>query len=274
MSKYSWYVENLSKPVIRFPRVASPGRLIRNMSSGLHQFERLTVTEYFDALGVLELFSPEDPTSLNSMRYASINPWGYIGYQVGEAILIETGYYRARLCSVDVEGQAHTIPSFHCGSLNEGTWVNGKAEHLFYRQESGEWVLGTDVNCWKGTFTGKDGIASLDHLRVPFLQDHMMVEILRFNYTKLSELLAAAGRDIESCLNEKWWYYENSRRIRVNCTVSGLLACCHLNGVAATVELFTNHTNHCDHLGTSALRYMHTFGGHRVDNLRLTCPQS
>lgn len=262
LEKYDWYMQNLDRRVVKFPRVSAPGRLIRNSSTGLHEFEDVTVSEYFEALGVLPHFEPGNPESLRFMQYRSVNPWGYIGYQVGEALLIELGYYVAKHRSALVDGQVRDLPSFYCGSVAESQWAGGKSEHVFYRPESNGWVVGTDVNQWQGTFTGKGDIFELEDLFDAEKQNRMMLEILRFNYRKLDGLLRAAGRELGDCLRMEWAYSDDSGDIRVRCSVSGLLACCHLNGVAATAELLTSSVVHHDQLGTPSLKYMHMFGGY------------
>lgn len=268
-AKYQWYLQNLDNRVIRFPRVRSPGRLIRNYSTGLHEFEEITVAEYFEALGVMHLFDADAPDSLRSMQYRSVNPWGFIGYQVGEALLIEAGYYTASRRSAVVDGRVLEMPSFYCGSVPETTWAGGKSEHAFYRPESDDWVLGTDVNKWEGRFTGKGGIFDLEDLYDPAKQDRMMAEILGFNYNKLERLVRSVGRTIDDCLSLEWSYDEEGGRDLVQCTVSGILACCHLNGVVATMGLLTGSIVHRDQLGTPSLKYMRMFGGYPVrDHLR------
>lgn len=262
--RYDWYVQNMDRKVLKFPRVDGPGRLKRNPLTGLHEYDDFTVSEYFYALGVLDYFDPGNPDSLRRMQYRSINPWGYIGYQVGEALLIEVGYYTPKNSSIIVEGEVRNLPSFYCGSVPETEWANGKSEHAFYRPESDGWVIGTDVNQWQGTLTGKGDIFRLDDLFDPRKQDRMMVDILRFNYRKLEALLHAGGKSINECLSMEWNVNDEGGNERVRCTVSGLLACCHLNGVTATVELLSSSVVHRDQLGTPSLRYMRMFGGYPV----------
>lgn len=266
---YDWYMDNLDRKVIKFPYVDAPGRLRRNPASGLHEYGNFTITEYFSALGVLPYFEPGNPESLRLMQYRSINPWGYVGYQIGEALLIETGYYIPQNRSGLVDGVLRELPSFYCGSVPESKWVGAKLEHVFYRPESYSWIVGTDVNCWRGTFTGKSDIFCFSDLFKPDKQDHLMIDILRSNYKKLDDLLSTAGTTIDDCLSKEWVISENNEQKRIRCTVSGLLACCHLNGVTATLELLTNSVVYSDQLGTPSLKYLYIFGGYPVrDSLR------
>src|SRR6266571_5228579 len=51
-ARFETYVREYESPVMRYPRVASPGRVIREAATGGYQFEPMTVAEYFKTLGV------------------------------------------------------------------------------------------------------------------------------------------------------------------------------------------------------------------------------
>lgn len=263
--KHHWYCENFETRVVPYVRVNSPGNVWRDPLTGLHQAVTLTVQEYFHSLGVLHLFDRTDPSCLRKMQYSCMNPWGYIGYQVGEALLSELGYYEPRLITSGVNGLEKVVRTYYCGSLPEETWAAGVREHLFYREESSEWMIGTDVNRWAGRFTGKGGILGIVDLVDPLKQDEMMKVVMRHNLAKLDRMLKALGGSVKESESMWWEFSDKDDCYRVGCSVSGLLACCHLSGVSGTFDLLKASLVHRDQLGTPSLRYMKLFADLEVE---------
>lgn len=91
---FPWYVREFGSPVLAYPAVTAPGRGIRDARTGRLTFRPVTVAHYFEALGVRDDFDSCDADCIEVMQHASTNALGFIGYQFGESILIDAGYYR------------------------------------------------------------------------------------------------------------------------------------------------------------------------------------
>ncbi|MGY3869105.1 hypothetical protein ACW5W4_06130 [Aeromonas crassostreae] len=153
--------------------MTAPGRLVRDCSTGTLLFEPTTISGFFDKLGIGSLYNPATPTDgamFRTMQYNSMNAWGFIGYQLGEAVLIDTGYYSPKQVTVDgkeYDGFYMFVP--------DSTWAGCKTEALAEIEGSGgNKVYVTDVNRWQGTFVGKHGVNSLADLRLPEKQELVM----------------------------------------------------------------------------------------------------
>ena len=72
--------------------------------------------------------------SLRELQYTSVNSLGFVGYQVGEALMIDLGYYK---------------------------------DDVFYGH-------GANTNTWDGTFTGKGGVTSLAALKTSLQEGVML----------------------------------------------------------------------------------------------------
>lgn len=245
---HDWYVRNWNVPVMTFPRVSSPGRLLRG-GDGKHILAQGTVEEYFAALGVAKYFRRNDPDCLVEMQYRSTNGWGYIGYQLGEALLFERGYYRPQIVREFIDTEFRELPLFYCGEVAEETWRDGLVQQPFYEASSDRWILATDVNRWDGSFTGKGNIWRLEELFTPELQDGMMVDIMCQNLAQLKQLL----KDLTGSA-----IYPNCATVARH-SLSSLAASCHLVGVRGTARVLTANTEAKDQLGTSASQYMARF---------------
>ena len=268
LERHSWYVENLDNTFITWVAVDAPGRVRRDFLTGRHIVREVTVRQYFDAVGVLDFFDAENPRCLSSMQYQVVNPWGYVGYQFGEHILLDTGYYipEKRIC--DVNGQAAECDVYYRGVPDVSIWSSGIQEKLIWYTEITAPVLVTDVNRWKGRFVGKDGISSFADLKTDWAQEILIREIMKSNLNTLRGGLEACGQTLETFLSMSWPISDHNSVLKtVGCTLSGLLACCHLCGAQATLDLLLERHMVEDELGTPILDYMIRFGGFDISEL-------
>jgi hypothetical protein len=253
-----WYIQNYDNPVINYPIVKHPGKLIRNWYTGDHVMRLITIKEYFTSLGVLELFDPNDPSSLKIMQYHSMNPWGFVGYQIGEAILITTGYYHPEKVTIKIRGVEYSCERYYCGSPDNSVWKYGNSEVVHGSLETDKTIIAKDVNSWKGEFTGKNGIHSLADLMEPKKQEIIIRDIMWFNLKAIKNKLFESGLTIDHIKEKKWTINsaDNMLSFDVRCSISGILASAHLCGAQGVLNLLNSEISMRDELGTSILKYM------------------
>ena len=149
-----------------------------------------------------------------TMAYRSMNSYGFVGYQFGEALLIDLGYYD---------------DDFYYG--------NGAA-----------------TNTWDGTWTGKNGVYSLEDFMTKAAQDVAIEEEFGHNLGIIEDGLSAAGKSLDD--------YIGTSIDGVTVTLTGILASAHLRGAPATVDLLLHGALSNDEYGTSILQYMEQFGSY------------
>lgn len=257
----NFYSANLDTPVFTYAEVTEPGRLVRDCSTGTMISEPTTVNQFFAKLGVDSLYNPltpNDPEMFRQKQYNSMNAWGFIGYQLGEAVLIDSGYYSPQV--VNIDGKPYD--SFYM-FVPDSTWIGCKTEALAEIEGSGgNQVYVTDNNRWQGTFVGKNGVNSLADLRLPEKQELVMRDAMHFNVKVISKLLDDANMTWGQALAKSWpGTDENGNPITVHATMSGILAAAHLRGAWGTAALLTNDQITCDELGTCITTYVDKFGG-------------
>lgn len=259
-----FYLENLNNPVYNYARVSAPGRMVRDCATGSMIPEPTTINQFFTKLGVDGFYNaqtPYDPEMFKSMQYNSMNAWGFVGYQLGEAVLIDAGYYSPQVVSVDgVE-----YDSFYV-FVDDSTWAGCKTEALVEIVGSGgNKILATDVNNWQGTFVGKNGVHSFADLIKPEKQELVIRDAMHFNYGVMTQLLNDANMTWSDALAKSWpGVDESGNPIQVQATMSGLLAAAHLRGAWGTARLLTKDEITCDELGTCITKYVHKFGGYNT----------
>lgn len=148
-----------------------------------------------------------------TMAYRSLNSFGFVGYQFGEALLIDLGYYD---------------DDFYYGN-------------------------GAPTITWDGTWTGKNGVASLEDFMTKEAQDVAIQEAFGHNLGIIENGLGAAGKSLDD--------YLGTTINGITVTLTGVLASAHLRGAPAVVDLFLYGTLSNDEYGTSILQYMEQFGG-------------
>lgn len=221
--------------------VAEPGRLTRSWDDGAPVRERITGAEFLQRTGVADLFDAGG--DIVAVQSAVINPWGFVGYQFGEALLIDLGYYRPAMETVN----GASLPSYYASQLPESTWRHGNRSQVFDDEFSRQTRVGTDVNTWRGTFTDKDGVGSFADLRTAGGQAAILRTSLRRSAAVIERQLARTGDSL--------WMERDGR------TAAGLLAAAHLGGSWSVVEFLKSGAEHADEAGTSIAAYLKEFAG-------------
>jgi hypothetical protein len=241
-----WYVDNLEAEVMDYWAVERPGRLIRLPDTGSPVAERVTVSQFLDRTGVLDLFTDRDAVGLSAVQAAVVNPWGFVGFQFGEALLIDLQYYRPAMESVVIDGEELTVPSYYAPSLPESTWRAGTTSCVHQDDATGRWRVGTDVNRWQGTFTGRDGVHGFADLRRHDSQLAILRRSLRHNAGILDKYFAKLGRDV-------WTAGEDYP------PPASLLGAAHLCGPFGVLAYLESGQRPTDEAGTSITAYLKAF---------------
>jgi len=166
--------------------------------------------------------------SARDMSYSSVNNLGFVGFQFGEALLIDLGYYKPLV-------------------------ENGVQKYYNPWKEQGSSFQHTSTNQWKGEFTGKDGVNNFADFIKPENQRLMMKAASEFNLNIVKQQLANAGKTIDDFLGKEIG--------GVKITMSGILASSHLVGSWGTASALLQGSSRVDENGTSNLKYMQKFGG-------------
>lgn len=241
-----WYVANLEKDVVDYWAVERPGRLRRSPANGAPIKERITVSECLRRTGVLDLFLRRDIVGIRAVQFAVVNPWGFVGYQFGEQLLIDLQYYRPSAINAIFEGDSVKLDRCYSNTVPEYTWRNGLTACIHREPSSGILRVATDVNTWEGTFTGRDGVWSFDDLRRPDCQVAILRASLRHNSEILSRLLGGQIHNLWDPRTE-------------GLSAASLLAASHLCGPFAVAEHVVGGTSPVDEAGTSIAEYIQKF---------------
>jgi len=183
----------------------------------LDQWAGGTVDEFFPQYTSWSQLTDEE---WDVMSYRSLNSLGFVGYQFGEALLIDLGYYD---------------DDFYYGN-------------------------GASSNTWDGTWTGKNGVDSLEEFMTAAAQDVAIQEAFGFNLQTIESWLAAAGANLDDYIGTTRTYVDNGVTVEVTLTLSGILAAAHLRGFDGVANLLLNGTVGADEYGTSILQYIQQFG--------------
>ena len=230
-----WYVANLDVEVMDYWAVWRPGRLVRSAETGSPVPAKCTIREFLTGTGVLDLFLARDTIGLAAVQAAVVNPWGFVGFQFGEPLLIDLQYYRP--------ARTDGVPAFYAPALPDETWRDGRTSSRYQDESTGRWLLGTDVNRWAGTFTGRDGVHSFDDLRTYDCQLAILRRSLRHTVTILDQHFEKTGRDLWTS----------------GLAPAGLLAAAHLAGPFGVVGYLENGRSRSDEAGTPLTRYLAAF---------------
>ncbi|MEM6440003.1 MAG: 1,4-beta-glucanase, partial [Pseudomonadota bacterium] len=158
----------------------------------------------------------------DAMAYRSMNSLGFVGYQFGEALLIDLGWYEA---------------------------------DVFYG-------AGAARNTWQGDWTGRNGVDSLEEFMTAKAQEIAIREAFGFNLDVIVNGLAQSGIRLEELIGQTATYIDNGVPRTVGLTLTGILAAAHLRGAWGTLALLQNGAVSQDEYGTSILRYVDQFGGY------------
>jgi hypothetical protein len=260
--KFDWYIENMDNPIIEYPKVIKPGKIKRDHKTGNFCMAKLTVKEYFESLGIFHLFNPYDRNCIKIMQYNTINPLGFVGYQLGESILISTEYYIPPEKAIDNNGQKNFYKKYYFGEIDKQFWKNSTTEVLYTFPETNNTILATDVNYWEGDFIGKDGIYSFFDLVLPDKQEKVIREVMKFNYTFLKNLFYSENIKLENTIKQyNKTFYKNDQKI----SLSGVLAAAYLVGAVATLIFFKEGIVAKDEFNTSIEKYLLEYSNYKID---------
>ena len=191
---------------------------LREFESGVSEarieFNRAAVVEQvgqnrFDAFEAGEL-------TLTDLQYSSENFLGFVGYQFGEAILIDLGYYQ---------------------------------------------FDGDLTNDFSGSFTGKNGVDSLDELKTN-VQEQVILDAFALNLERIETGLAARGQGLDDFIGRTITVTDTDGSVtQVELTLTGILASAHLRGAFGTLDFLINSVASADEIGTSNVQFIEQFGG-------------
>jgi hypothetical protein len=255
-NKEDWYRENLDKKIFDYVEVHEPGHLKRDDMGNPIKI-KLTTREYFNSLGVLDIFLSHKKNKIERMQYSVINAWGFIGYQIGEGKLIDLEYYKPKQILMDINGTKTLVDSYYY-YLDNLFWSNGKKESL-YKIEN-KYLFITDTNRWEGYFTGKNNISSFADFKDPRKQDLVINDLIQLY---LKQLIQKTEKGIINPKDLIKNNFEINSNTTINITLSGLLAAIHISGIESVTRMFNNKYVHYDELGTSNIEYIERFKNYR-----------
>ncbi len=184
----------------------------------LNQWAGGEVTDFFPGYSSWSDLSDDE---WDTMSYRSMNSLGFVGYQFGEALLIDLGYY---------------------------------TDDVYYGN-------GAATNTWDGTWTGKNGVNSLADFTTEAAQERAIQEAFGYNLQVIETGLGYQGESLEDYLGTTRTYMENGQEVTVTLTLTGIMAAAHLRGAWGTLSLLQGGNVSTDEYGTSILRYIDQFGG-------------
>lgn len=162
-----------------------------------------------------------------AMSYRSMNSLGFVGFQFGEALLIDLGYYK---------------------------------DDTYYG-------AGAATNTWDGTWTGKNGVNSLDDFMTKQAQTVAIQEAFGYNLQILQNQLGVYGKSLDDFIGQSRTYTQNGQQVTVTLSLTGILAASHLRGAWGTAALLLDNAVSTDENGTSILKYIEQFGGYESPSI-------
>lgn len=157
-----------------------------------------------------------------SMAYRSMNFLGFVGYQFGEALLIDLGYYDS---------------DYYYGN-------------------------GAPTITWEGDWTGKNGVDSLEEFMTEEAQETAIREAFGHNLTIIETMLAAYGESLDDYIGDSIDYSYSGGSGTLVVSLTGILAGAHLRGAPAVVDFLRSGGVSIDELGTPIVQYMVDYGGY------------
>jgi len=193
----------------------------------LNDWANGTVTDYFPQYSSWADLSDDE---WQSMAYRSMNFLGFVGYQFGEALLIDLGYYDS---------------DFYYGN-------------------------GAPTITWEGSWTGKNGVDSLEDFMTEAAQETAIREAFGHNLIIIETMLAAYGESLDDYIGDTIDYSYSGGSGTMVVSLTGVLAGAHLRGAPAVVDFLRSGGVSIDELGTPIVQYMVDYGGYEspgVDGL-------
>ena len=178
------------------------------------------VTDFFPDY---DSWSDLSDSEWETMSYRSMNSLGFVGFQFGEALLIDLGYYD-----------------------DDRFYGNGAA-----------------TNTWDGTWTGKNGVNSLEEFMTKEAQTVAIQEAFGYNLEIIENGLGNVGQSLDDFIGQTTTYTDGTGgTVTVELTLTGILAAAHLRGSYGTLSLLLGGAVSTDEYGTSILQYIVQFGGY------------
>ncbi|WP_171095559.1 MULTISPECIES: hypothetical protein [unclassified Ruegeria] len=190
----------------------------------LNQWAGGEVTDFYPSYSSWSDLTAEE---WDAMSYRSMNSLGFVGYQFGEALLIDLGYY-----------------------TDDVYYGNGAAS-----------------NTWDGNWTGKNGVNSLEDFMTEAAQERAIQEAFGYNLQVIETGLGYQGESLDDYIGTTRTYIDNGQEVTVTLTMTGIMAAAHLRGAWGTLSLLQGGDVSVDEYGTSILRYIDQFGGYDAPSL-------
>ncbi len=191
----------------------------------LNQWAGGAVTDFYPSYSSWSDLSSDE---WDAMSYRSMNSLGFVGYQFGEALLIDLGYY-----------------------TDDVYYGNGAAS-----------------NTWDGTWTGKNGVNSLAEFTTAEAQERAIQEAFGYNLQVIETGLGYQGESLSDYLGTTRTYLDNGQAVSVTLSLTGIMAAAHLRGAWGTLALLQGGNVSTDEYGTSILRYVSQFGGYDAPSVK------
>ena len=272
-AKQSYYNDNWTKPVEDpYPKVTSPGRVVRDPSTGDPvQSGPLTVQEFFEVIGLKDLYDPSDKNpKWANMQSNVINYLGFVGFQFQESDLNDLGYYN--FSQVEVDGKMY--PS-HYVDVPNAKWKGGVTQYLETDPKIVKvpTVVTDVVQFVDANFTGKNGIKSVAQFKTPDSQYQIILDHFVNKHQGIVDLLTPLGKKLSDYIGTTVTWDgltpsvsppPDGRDNTVTLTMSGLLAGAHLRGAQGVIDLIVDHKNPADESGTYILQYVQDYAGYET----------
>lgn len=257
-NKIDFYKANYNNKILTYPQVVYPGRVIRDFTSGEMIYDIVTPKEYFIRIGVDDYIDLDCPKSLIYSKYMSINPLGFVGFQLGEAILISTGYYVPTKQLTNLNNKVMDCKRYYFGGIKPIIWSKNVTEIVHKIPDGNAIIVATDVNRWDGQFTGKNNINSYADLKRPSAQIKVIKDVIRFNIKTIKNLISKNNMASQIQNNDSFFWVE-SKNIVHNYSLSGIAAAAHLIGAWGTADYLINGASKQDEFGTKIGYYLEKF---------------
>jgi len=257
--KLDCYKKHWESKSITYFEVSNPGLIKRDYITGNPNKVKISYKEYFEILGVNLNRNMITYDSLYETCFKTINPWGFIGIQIGESALSAIGVYSPKKMFLnDV-----CLPFYYDYVFENDAWAKGNQFSIVKETSNSKSFICSHCNLWEGEFTGKLGVHSFNDLLNPHIQENVIYEIWKYGLKKLSETLKLEERNITQILHK----LRKKFNIGNNVTESSLVAAIHLVGPYKLCDYMLNGSGIADEIGTTIDSYFNKFSGLLVNEI-------
>ncbi len=117
------------------------------------------------------------------------------------------------------------------------------------------------ANDFTGTFTGKNGVDSLDDLKTS-IQEQIILDEFQLNLNRIETGLGNAGQSLDDFIGRTVTVTDtDGTQTDVELSLTGILASAHLRGAFGTLDFLLNSVASADEIGTSNVQFIEQFGG-------------